>query len=143
MGPILSNGWLPVFLLVLDFWDRDPSENLVPVGAIGGHFRCQGAPVSIPPFANSGSTGTMMDLSELSDEEIRKLLKPSCTMKQVEETVKKSFGANISILKALDSYDDQNFMAEQEGTYFLVKVHNGFESRDFVESFERNERVKR
>lgn len=82
----------------------------------------------------------MTDAAGLSDEEMRKLLKPVCTIGQIEEATKKYFGENIKILKALDSYDDQNFMAEREGTYFLVKVHNGFESRDFIESYESSGR---
>ena len=82
----------------------------------------------------------MAHAAELSDEEMRKLLKPVCTLEQVERAVKKSFGDNIKILKALDSYDDQNFMAEREGAFFLVKVHNGFESRDFIEAYEASGR---
>ena len=82
----------------------------------------------------------MTTSEELSDEEMRKLLKPACTVEQVEEAVRKSFGENIKILKALDSYDDQNFMAERDGTNYLVKIHNGFESRDFLDSFERSGR---
>lgn len=75
---------------------------------------------------------------ELSDEDMRKLLKPACTIEQVEEAVRKSFGENIKVLKPLDSYDDQNFMAERDGTNYLVKIYNGVESRDFLDSFERS-----
>ncbi|KAI2506589.1 Pyrophosphatase [Fragilaria crotonensis] len=82
----------------------------------------------------------MSHAAELSDEEMRKLLKPVCTLEQVEEAVQKSFGDNIKVLKALDSYDDQNFMAEREGVYYLVKVHNGFESRDLIEAYESSGR---
>ena len=79
-----------------------------------------------------------MSAAPLSDEEMRKLLKPTCTMEQVEEAITESFGGTVKIIRALDSYDDQNFMAEWNGTKYLVKVHNGVESQDFLDSYEKN-----
>jgi Ser/Thr protein kinase RdoA (MazF antagonist) len=73
---------------------------------------------------------------DLSDEEMRKLLKPMCTLEQVESAVQKSYGSDITLMKALDSYDDQNFLAVRDGINFLVKVHNGWESRNFCDAFE-------
>jgi Ser/Thr protein kinase RdoA (MazF antagonist) len=75
-------------------------------------------------------------MSDLSDEEMRKLLKPICTIEQVESAVQKSFGSDIKVVKALDSYDDQNFLAVRDNVSFLVKIHNGWESRNFCDAFE-------
>lgn len=76
-----------------------------------------------------------------SDEEMRKLLKPKCTLEQAQEAVQKAYakeGQTIKILKELDSYDDQNFMAERDdGTKYLVKLHNGVESKDFLDAYEK------
>jgi Ser/Thr protein kinase RdoA (MazF antagonist) len=74
-----------------------------------------------------------------TDEEMRKLLKPACTPREIEEAVRSTFAATediaVKILQELDSYDDQNFVAELHGEKVLVKVHNGVESRDFLRSF--------
>ena len=68
---------------------------------------------------------------ELSDEEMRKLLKPNCSPEQVLEVIRQSYckdKSQLELMRALDSYDDQNFWIKVDGTSFLAKVHNGVES---------------
>jgi Ser/Thr protein kinase RdoA (MazF antagonist) len=73
---------------------------------------------------------------EPSEEEMRKLLKPCPTEEQVLEVLKKSYvpahETSFRIVKALDSYDDANYKVEIAGEPYLLKVHNGVESRDFL-----------
>ena len=76
----------------------------------------------------------------LSDEEMRKLLKPSPTfldiLKILQENYAKSPLSSCKVLEQLDSYDDCNFKVEIENKLFLLKVHNGVESRDFLKVYE-------
>jgi len=78
---------------------------------------------------------------ELSDEEMRKLLKPNCSGEEVKEALKETFflkAANVKIKKQLDSYDDVNFMIEMDGTPYLLKVHNGVESKDYLTAYDKS-----
>jgi len=76
----------------------------------------------------------------LSDEEMRKLLKPNPTAEQVLQILQSKYAANSSssckVLQQLDSYDDCNFKVEIDNTPYLFKVHNGVESRDFLKVYE-------
>jgi Ser/Thr protein kinase RdoA (MazF antagonist) len=70
-----------------------------------------------------------------SDEEMRKLLKPNPTADQVLAAVQKSFvreGQSLKIVQMLESYDDRNYWVDVSGTSYLVKVHNGVESLNFI-----------
>ena len=75
----------------------------------------------------------------LSDEELRKLWKPSISEEKVEEVLKKSYaldGEKVEILEQLDSYDDVNYKVRVDGTPYLLKVHNGVESKDFLKVYD-------
>jgi hypothetical protein len=87
------------------------------------------------------SGGTMGDNGmKKSDEQMRKVLKPNPTQDQVLEVIRKSFVSNVDadsvkIIRQLDSYDDSNYLVEIAGTRYLLKVHNGVESKDFLETY--------
>lgn len=80
--------------------------------------------------------------SAISDEEMRKLLKPNPTEEDALRILKTSYvnddeaesksSPRCKILKQLDSYDDCNFKVEIDGEPYLLKFHNGVESSDFV-----------
>lgn len=76
-----------------------------------------------------------------SDEERRKLLKPSITSEQAVTIMKNLYAKNqddkIEILTELDSYDDVNFRVALNGTPHLLKIHNGVESDDFLRVYEQ------
>lgn len=97
----------------------------------------------------------LIDISTCSDEERRKLLKPSPTEDQVLELLKGYYccadavgngggddkgtdggGGGVKVVKQLDSYDDCNYKVEIDGVPYLLKIHNGVESDDFVASQE-------
>jgi hypothetical protein len=81
---------------------------------------------------------------KLSDEEMRKLLKPVPTAEHVLEILRSSYVSDTTtttpteaiiqyrVLRPLDSYDDCNFQVEIDGTPYLLKIHNGVESNDFI-----------
>jgi len=68
-----------------------------------------------------------------SDEELRKLYKPLVSKEQAKEVLEKSYadGAEVEVIKQLDSYDDANFRVKIGGAPYLLKIHNGVESEDF------------
>lgn len=75
----------------------------------------------------------------LSDEEMRKLLKPIPVEADILKILTTSYvtgHAAIRVIRQLDSYDDCNWKVEIAGELFLVKIHNGFESNDFIAVFE-------
>mmetsp|Transcript_9183 Transcript_9183/g.13346 ORF Transcript_9183/g.13346 Transcript_9183/m.13346 type:complete len:650 (+) Transcript_9183:48-1997(+) len=74
------------------------------------------------------------DGNNLSDEEMRKLLKPAPIDDQILVSLNESYGPGISIVKELDSYDDVNYLIEMDGIKYLAKVHNGVESDDYLKS---------
>lgn len=79
--------------------------------------------------------------TELSDEELRKLLKPNSTPKEIIQLVKSNFtksdNDSVEIVKDLESYDDRNFWMKIGGEDKLVKIHNGVESLDFCKAFDQ------
>lgn len=81
------------------------------------------------------------DDAQLSDEELRKLLKPNPSDEEVVAIVKSSFANSqdegVEILKDLESYDDRNFWMRIGGIDHLVKIHNGVESMDLCKAMER------
>jgi hypothetical protein len=87
------------------------------------------------------SGGTMGENGmKKSDEQMRKVLKPNPTQDQVLEVIRASYVDNkdadsVKIIRQLDSYDDSNYLVEIAGTRYLLKVHNGVESKDFLETF--------
>mmetsp|Transcript_13312 Transcript_13312/g.32517 ORF Transcript_13312/g.32517 Transcript_13312/m.32517 type:complete len:369 (-) Transcript_13312:2273-3379(-) len=89
----------------------------------------------------------------LSEEELRKLLKPDpswendilpIVLKYYSHVVAGVSGSDgdggsdvdIRLVKQLDSYDDCNFWITIDGTNYLLKVHNGVESRDLLKYVE-------
>lgn len=75
--------------------------------------------------------------AELSDEELRKLLKPIPTNDEALKIVRNAINSHaeddmIEIVRPLDSYDDCNFQISINGVSFLLKIHNGVESADFM-----------
>ena len=72
-----------------------------------------------------------------NEEELRKLLKPVPTVEQILEVVQAAFlnadGVDIKVVKELESYDDKNLWIRFSGNDWLVKVHNGVESKDLIE----------
>jgi Ser/Thr protein kinase RdoA (MazF antagonist) len=86
----------------------------------------------------------------ICDEEMRKLLKPSPTHEDILMILRTSYvndadgdsdGSSSSarrckIVKQLDSYDDCNFKIEIDGVPYLLKIHNGVESNDFLSVYE-------
>ena len=78
----------------------------------------------------------MSEETEVSDEQMRKLLKPTPSAEQILVALQGSYvepGQAINFVKDLESYDDRNFWIEVNGKNYLAKVHNGVESRDFIE----------
>ena len=75
-----------------------------------------------------------------SNEELRKLLKPNLSNDDVVQLlqaleVRFAPGKKIQIIKQLVSYDDVNYHLIIDGTSFLCKIHNGVESKDFIEQW--------
>ena len=80
-----------------------------------------------------------------SDEEMRKLLKPVPSAEQILVALQASYaepGQAIKFVKDLESYDDRNFWIEIDGTPYLAKIHNGVESKDFIELHKKGESSK-
>lgn len=81
------------------------------------------------------------------EEILRKRLKPTPTVEEVIDVIRKYYYFNdhdgdrrvdIQVVKELDSYDDYNLWVTVDGENFLVKVHNGVESRDMLQHLESN-----
>ena len=78
--------------------------------------------------------------SSLSDEELRKLLIPKPTKDQILQILKdhyvdpKKHTSKVSYVQTLDSYDDSNHWVQIDDIDYLCKVHNGVESRDFIQT---------
>jgi Ser/Thr protein kinase RdoA (MazF antagonist) len=73
----------------------------------------------------------------LSAEERRKLLQPNPSEEQVMQLLREHYasssgGASIIIQRRLESYDDSNFQVQIDGTPYLLKIHNGVESENFL-----------
>jgi Ser/Thr protein kinase RdoA (MazF antagonist) len=82
---------------------------------------------------------------EPSDEEMRKLLKPTPSAEQLLVALQGNYaepGQSIKFLRDLESYDDRNFWVEIDGIPYLAKVHNGVESKDFIELHKKGEYSK-
>ena len=77
-----------------------------------------------------------------SDEERRKLLKPSITPKQAVGIMKNLYSDSkddkIEVLNELESYDDVNFKVILNGVPYLLKIHNGVESDNFLKVYEQS-----
>ena len=79
------------------------------------------------------------DTKELSEEELRKLLKPSPSEDDAVEVLKKSYASGnqtVKIVKQLESYDDVNYLVHIDDCPYLFKIHNGVESTDFTKVLE-------
>jgi hypothetical protein len=76
----------------------------------------------------------------LSDEVLRKLLKPTPTAADAAHVVRASFCPNpstdvVEIVAQLDSYDDCNYKVCINHTPYLLKFHNGVESANFLQTW--------
>jgi hypothetical protein len=70
-----------------------------------------------------------------TDEELRKLLKPNPSHDDVLRSIESSYGlSNVHIVHELESYDDRNYLIRHSESLFLVKIHNGVESAQFLRS---------
>ena len=70
----------------------------------------------------------------LSDEQMRKLLKPKVPEDRIIQIIKDHYaseGQRVTLIKEMDSYDDQNFYVRIGDKHYLFKVHNGVESNDY------------
>lgn len=82
-----------------------------------------------------------IDISLCSDEERRKLLKPAPTEEQLLQLLKDNYceeekkddDSACKLIQQLDSYDDVNWKVKIDGKPYLLKIHNGVESEDFLE----------
>ena len=75
-----------------------------------------------------------------SDEERRKLFKPSITIEEAVTVMKNLYAKEddkIEVLTELASYDDVNFKVVLNGVPYLLKIHNGVESDDFLKVYEQ------
>jgi Ser/Thr protein kinase RdoA (MazF antagonist) len=75
----------------------------------------------------------------LSDEELRKLLKPAPSNDEIIALIQSTYarsGDTVEIIKELESYDDRNYWMKIDGMEYLVKVHNGVESLDLCKALE-------
>jgi len=82
---------------------------------------------------------------KLSDEAMRKLLTPTPSVEHILMALQGSYvepGQEIHFVKDLESYDDRNVWVEINGKNYLVKVHNGVESQDFVNLYKAGEYQK-
>jgi Phosphotransferase enzyme family len=75
----------------------------------------------------------------LSNEQLRKLLKPTPTEADAANVVRASFCVDpqddvVEILCLLDSYDDCNMKICINQKPYLLKFHNGVESSDFIKT---------
>ncbi|GKY95096.1 hypothetical protein MPSEU_000473600 [Mayamaea pseudoterrestris] len=71
----------------------------------------------------------------LSDEEMRKLLVPNpASDEQLLSIIKEHYDLpTVKVARRLDSYDDANYMLQtDDGTNYLLKIHNGVESQEFI-----------
>jgi Ser/Thr protein kinase RdoA (MazF antagonist) len=75
-----------------------------------------------------------------SDEEMRKLLKPCPSNEDVYKILQTSYNFNgnsdSKVLQQLDSYDDCNYKVEINRIPYLLKIHNGVESKDFLKVYD-------
>ena len=65
-----------------------------------------------------------------AEEQERKKLKPSYKIEDATTLLKKHFNVPATAVKELDSYDDQNFKVESPYGTYVLKAHNGVESRN-------------
>ncbi|KAH8075380.1 NADH pyrophosphatase [Aureococcus anophagefferens] len=61
----------------------------------------------------------------------RKVLKPRFTLAEAKAMARDEFHVRVAAIVELNSYDDQNYKVTAEnGAVYVLKVHNGVESRD-------------
>jgi Ser/Thr protein kinase RdoA (MazF antagonist) len=85
--------------------------------------------------------------SPKSDERMRKLLVPNLLPEHVIQIVRRHYaseGQSVTLIKQLDSYDDQNFVVQigdedDKQTCYLLKVHNGVASSDYCRVIQDND----
>ena len=80
-----------------------------------------------------------LETDNLADEDLRKVTKPTPDKEALLCIVKHFFckdptNDSVEIIKQLDSYDDCNFLVQINGQHYLLKVHNGAESADYIRS---------
>ena len=65
-----------------------------------------------------------------AEEQERKKLKPSYSIEDATQLLKKHFNVPATEVKELDSYDDQNFRVTSPYGTYVLKAHNGVEARN-------------
>ena len=65
-----------------------------------------------------------------AEEQERKKQKPSYSIEDATALLKKHFNVPATAVKELDSYDDQNFKVTSPYGTYVLKAHNGVESRN-------------
>lgn len=89
-----------------------------------------------------GSPSENLTGSSSNDEELRKLLKPKVSKEQAKEILIEHYASNdtseasVEVHSELDSYDDVNFMVSINQIKYLLKIHNGVESRDYINTLQ-------
>jgi Ser/Thr protein kinase RdoA (MazF antagonist) len=86
-----------------------------------------------PKFSNHNTKSD----AERTEEEWRKVLVPSVSLEAVEELLQRHFTAQTyRVLQQLDSYDDANYKVQLDDKLYLFKIHNGVESKQFLQKAE-------
>lgn len=87
--------------------------------------------------SNSDTNDDHHQHQERSEEEWRKLLVPSVSLEQVQTLLQQHYTATTyQVLQQLDSYDDANYKVQLNDTIYLFKIHNGVESKQFLQNAE-------
>ena len=84
---------------------------------------------SAPEGLAGGGSG-VREICEREEME-RKVLKPRFTLAEAKAMARDEFHVRVAAIVELNSYDDQNYKVTAEnGAVYVLKVHNGVESRD-------------
>ncbi|KAH8063010.1 NADH pyrophosphatase [Aureococcus anophagefferens] len=84
---------------------------------------------SAPEGLAGGGSG-VREICEREEME-RKVLKPRFTLAEAKAMARDEFHVRVAAIVELNSYDDQNYkVTAEDGAVYVLKVHNGVESRD-------------
>ena len=65
-----------------------------------------------------------------AEEQERKTLKPAYSIDDARHLLREHFAVTTDDVTELDSYDDQNWRVGSPGGCYVLKAHNGVESRN-------------
>jgi Ser/Thr protein kinase RdoA (MazF antagonist) len=85
-----------------------------------------------PSLGSPTTSSSSLDVD--NEEQARKLLKPAPTDEQILALLGTHYSqySDVKIVRQLDSYDDVNYQVELDGTNYLLKIHNGVESLNYI-----------